>query len=295
VARSTPRPAAVLTFAAISVAFVGRLGAPLYATLGVVAAPGLAVFATLVLLAAAPLLTAGFEAARIRRTSVMAATAVLVVATAVAVVLPVATVQHPMGLDLVWRRDRPTGTSTWVAGTLRDRLPAQLQAAGFDPTPAPIVGSSWPWSWLKVHRGPTSEGPIPASVTVTPVDGAPAGMRRATLTIAEGVGSLELYLPDGVQPHELRIDGQPVAGLRKIDWHHPDGSTEPHLAVWLFGPPPQLQIDVLATGPFTLRTSVMRFGEPHTPEAATVRAARPDWAVPFQFGDFEAIVDAHPM
>ena len=282
------------TFAVVAVLFIGRLLLPIEAALGFAAAPASAWVVGLITLPSLPLVAASDRPWRKRLG--LAAALVVGGGTVLAASVPAGTPAHPTGLNLVRLHDRAAGTSRFGAASFMHALPEALAAEGIDPTRRTPPGSSWPWAILRSYLGPVETTEVEAAVTVTPVASNRADRLAARVVPAPGIEHVELYLPASVSPGSVRIDGRAVAEFRNVTWTEPDGTKVPHAMVWLVGLPAEgidLELAVDGGGPVTIRSSATRYAWPSTPRAEALRAARPDTATPFQWGDVEVTTDAH--
>jgi len=257
---------------------------PVYDGLGVPALPIIATLLAILLATMAPLIAGGGWLGR-RLWAV--ALALTVVAALAALAQPRYSRRSLQPITYTFYQDAGAGTASWVVRALPPLPGAVLKAAQFGPP-----GPSFPWSSAGSPSRSAPAPPLAAAAAPAPevqvLENTVAGGRRhlrLRLISRRGAQVGAIWVPARANPGPVTIEGHrvPETGWRR-------GKPQLGASDWLQYsdvtlPPAGCEIDMVLgeTGPLQLYAVDSTPGLP--PAGASLLAARPPTAVPFQQGD----------
>jgi hypothetical protein len=261
----------------------------LYDALGVPILTGSAALLALVLATAAPAwIEAGPSA---RRAATITAAAVVVVGTIGATLVPPFSLDNPRKLTLWYRLDAQAQQAAWLASADTGPLPPQLAAAAsFARTPVAAL------EWIPTLRAYPAPAPrlalSPPDLSVVEQRTVAAGrIVRARLRSTRSAPIAGFAVPRGrvVSVRMNGVSANDVASKNLVAASITDGAAWRSYACTTTGSlGVDVELEVSGTAPVDVH---LWDASPGLPEAGReLRAARPQWAVPFDTGDRTVVV-----
>ncbi len=211
-----------------------------------------------------------------RRTLLVSAVVVFLVAMVGAWISPAYSESSPQRMSFALHEDADAKTARWLVDASGGPIPkVVLRAGGFDP--ALVDPSPWFGGWgPEALAGPAEDPKLPAPEWTVLSDGSEGGARhiRARARSLRDARMLTLHFPPGFVPREIRVAGELVSPRDR-------GSSS---VVAYTGPSSTgILIEMVVTGPGHALLADHSF---ELPESGTkLIDARPGWAVRSQFGD----------